>query len=288
MFPDRAPCFVLGGRYGDSIQLLPCFKAIFDRSGFKPVVICSHSYGSVYDGVSYVQAQPIRADWWSGIPAMKRIASECYGDGIVVQFWQEPPKHDDTIGFQGRNWTTLQSHGHAHGVDTNLDPNYGTSMARRCGFTQAEWCKLPLVFDRRNAGREAELVKRWMPRHPPKPVVLYNFTGISSPFAFAPEVVNTMLKFNRDFQFVDLGRVVAHRIYDLVGLMEQAVGMLHSDTATLHLSLAAPSVPYVAFTVDSWCASVPKGNCVLHIGYNSTPQRLHEVAAVLERWKAKA
>lgn len=39
MLPQSPPIFVLGGRYGDIIQLLGCFKKIHDCTHQKPIVI---------------------------------------------------------------------------------------------------------------------------------------------------------------------------------------------------------------------------------------------------------
>ena len=286
MFPTIPPAYAIGGRNGDLIQLLPCWKAIHDRIRRKPVVICSQEYASVFDGVSYVEPHPINAHWWKGLPAMKALAEQLYGGGIVAQFWQEPPRSDDTIGAKGKTWTTLQSHGHEHGVDMSLDPDYGTSMARRCGFSRSEWLKLPLVFDRRNRERE-ELLARQVFKADHRPVLLYNFAGVSSPFGYWPEVSNALMRTsNGHFNLVDLGKVRGHRIFDVLGLIDRAVGFITCDTYSLHLALGGKT-PYVAFTVDGWTSSVPKGNCVLHVKYNSTKPRLHEVMAVVESWKAK-
>ena len=284
MFQTDPPAFVLGGRFGDSVQVCPCFKAIYDRTGQKPVVICSSEYANVYESVTYVHPFPVQEHWYQGVPKMKRIAEELFGGGIVVQFWQEPPKHEDTIGFNGKGWITVQCHGHEHGVNMALDPDYGTSMARRCGFSREEWLSLPLIFDRRNTVREQKLVDAVVGGDR-RPLLLYHFSGISSPFGFIPEVLNPLMqRFGRDFKLVDLGKVQAHRIFDLVAVMERATGMILSDSAPLHLS-AATNTPYVACCVGGWTKSVPKGNCVLEITYNDVPRRIEEIMSIVEGWK---
>ena len=287
MIPTSSPCFIILGRFGDIIQLLPSFMEIHRRSGHKPVVITSTEYGSIYDGVSYVQPYLLREHWWSGIPKAKRIAQELFGNGIVCQFWHEPPKHDDTIGHGGRNWTTLQSHGQSHGVNLDYDPDYGTSMARRCGFARDEWVNLPLVFDRRSAARE-EMLLRNVRGTDPRPMLLFNFQGISSPFAFAPEILNPLMqRYGKHFKLVDLGQINAHRIYDMLVLYDHAAGLITSDTATAHLAPGS-NIPWVMCHVDGWTQSVPKGNCQLSIGYNETPRRINDVMNVVEGWKQNA
>lgn len=279
----QPPCFVLGGRFGDIIQLLPCFKAIFDRTGEKPVVISSDEYSSVYDGVSYVRPWAVRLHWWKGIEEMKKLAMENFGGGTVVQFWHEPPKNDDTIGFKGRTWTTLQSHGHNHGVDISLDPDYGTSMARRCGFSRDEWINLPLVFDLRDEKREEYLARNCI--SPRKPTILYNFAGISSPFAATPDVLQVLRMSGNDFHLVNLGALKALRIYDLLGIYDRAAGLITSDTSTAHLAVGS-KIPTVWYTVDGWCSSVPKGNCAMHCKYSQARLQLRELASVIQSWRA--
>ncbi len=76
----------------------------------------------------------------------------------------------------------------------------------------------------------------------------------------------------------------AHRIFDLLGLMDAAAGMITVDTASLHL-LAAAKCPYVALTRDHGQArSIPKGNCVLNVGYTEALRRMSEILDAMEAW----
>lgn len=279
MLPRQPACFILGGRFGDIIQMLPCFLEVRRRTGKKPVVICSRDYASVLDGVSYVEPHPVDAHWYAGIPKMQEIAKAQYGGGVLMQFWQQPPLHADTIGHGGKNWIVVQCHGHNHGVELSRDPDYGSSMARRAGFSQSEWMNLPLVFDQRDAKREAELARWYMSRH--KPVILYNFTGKSSPFGRAAEVLNLMRRL-RGVHLVNLGELRAVRIYDVLGLFDRAVGLVTIDTSTMHLAPAS-QIEYLGFTVDGWTTSRPKGNCTLEIKYSKAQLRMAAIQAWLER-----
>jgi hypothetical protein len=263
--------------------MFPCFLAIHQRTSTKPVVIVSTEYAGVFDGISYAEPYKLREHWWQGVPKARHIAETVFGNGIVPQWWNDDPTHIRMINEATQGNFVLQCHGHDWGVDVSKWPDYGTSMASRCGFTREEWLQLPLVFDRRDANREEALAKMVLANET-RPVVLYNFVGNSSPFQFAPEVINTMRnQFGRRFRFIDLAPIRGQRIYDLLGLYDRAVGLLTSDTATLHLAPAS-RIPYISFTVDSWSTSVPKGNCVLHVKYNSTPRRLPEVMQAIASW----
>lgn len=289
---EQPPCFIVLGRYGDIIQLLPAFKAVHDRTGLKPIVMTSTHYMNVLDGVSYVTPHPIDKEWWSGVPFARQLASDLYGGGVVPQWWADDPylwgtKQSFKDLFEHGN-TVLQSHGHGWGVDMADAPDYGTSMWQRAGFTPTEMMSLPLVFDRRDGHREGLLTRQHQGRGD-KPLLLLSFDGKSSPFGPYPEVMEQVNKFAHRFHFVMLGSpsgsVKAARIFDLLGLMDAAAGMITIDTASLHLALAS-KVPYIAYTrgPGDWCRSVPKGNCVKEIHYGHATQRLNEIAPILEGW----
>lgn len=278
----KSPVFVLGGRFGDHIQMIPCLMEIWKRTGRKPVMVCSSEYASVYDGISYVKCHPVSAPWWQGIPLMYQVANELYGGGRILQWWNADPKLTGWVDNPGG--IVLQCHGHNFaGVDVKDYPDYGTSMALRAGFERDEWISLPLVFDRRDYEREKHLVSLY--RRGPKPMLLVNFAGHSSPFGPTPEFMRMLQKHRDFFDIVDLGKIKATRIYDLLGFMDRAVGMITIDTSTAHLAPAS-RLPYVALTVNGWCSSVPKGHCVLHVKYNEALKRLSEVERTVESWKA--
>lgn len=271
----------LGGRTGDIMIVLPCLYEIYRRTGLRPLVISSREYTSIYNGTTYVEALSHPSHWYKGLQDMKQWAKKYAGtEGTVVQFWQEQPKNEDTIGFNGANWTTLQCHGFNHGVNMALDPDFGTSMVRRCGFSQAEWIKLPLVFDNRNEDREAALRRQYLHGH--KPAILFNFKGISSPFPNTPEVLNVLRPLQNEFQLVDLSKIYAKRIYDLLGLYDIAAFLISSDTATAHLAVGS-RVPTAWFTMDGWNGSVPRGNVAWHCKYSQARDRAKELWDIIKR-----
>lgn len=276
---EGPPAFAVLGRYGDIIQLLPAFKAIRDRTDFKPIVVTSTDYSAIYDGVSYVDPFPINGNWYQQIPFARDMARQHFGSCVVPQWWHECDRKDEICREQAQdNLTVLQSHGHNWGVDMNKNPDYGTSMWWRCGFAREEMMSLPLVFDRRDLAREAKLAETFTRFG--KPLLLYNFTGASSPFAPVPEVMRVIQEFSGKYKLVDLGTVMGHRIYDLLGLFDRAAGLITIDTSTLHLALGS-KVPYYAFKVGGWSSSVPKGNCRGSCFYSETLDKLDEVRQFL-------
>lgn len=281
MIPKGAPAFVLLGRFGDLIQMLPAFKAISDRTGAEPICLVSTEYATVFDGVSYVQPFPIHGHWYSQVCFARDLAKQHFGGAVVIPWFHEIDRAEEITREQGEGASVIQSHGINFGVDMAKNPNYGTSMWWRCGFTREEMMTLPLVFDRRNPQRETALAELVIGRNVKKPVVLYNFTGVSSPFAYVPEVMRTVSNYNNKFKFVDLGKIQAHRIYDLLGLYERAVGLITIDTSLLHLA-PATNIKYFAYTVDGWSRSVPKGNCFRDVLYSQCLERLSEMDEYLQ------
>ncbi len=276
------PCFIQLGRYGDLILLFPCFKAIYDRTGHKPVVIVSTSYANVFEGISYAKPVPVHWEWWQGIPQARQLAESQFGGAIVPQWWNDTPR-PDLVEQQFRGGTVLQCHGHSWGVDMHKWPDFQTSMWERAGFTAEEMRALPVVFDLRDFGREKLLRKSVGAEGDGKPILLLNFAGHSSPFGPYPEVYRVVNRFADRFRIVDMTKMRAHRIFDLLGLYDVAAGLITIDTATLHLA-GAGNVEYIAFTRSDWSHSVPKGKCVLEIGYHGAEHRVEELAPVLERW----
>lgn len=286
LFKGAPPAFILLGRYGDVIQVLPCLLAIYQRTAMKPVLIISDEYASVLEGVSYVTPHPIHAHWWKGIVQARQIARTLYGNAVVPQWWYDDTNHARMVTESSKGDFVIQCHGIEWGVDMSKHPDYGTSMASRLGFTQEEWVNLPLVFDKRVKVREETFARKVIGADP-RPVILYNFSGNSSPFGGAPEVLNGVRNtFGRIFRFLDLGSIHAFRIFDLLGFYDypKTVGLLTSDTSTLHLAPAS-GIPYIGFTVNSWSSSVPKGNCVLHVKYNDVRARTKEIVDQVGRWK---
>lgn len=251
---------------------------MFDETDIQPLVMVSTKYSSIFDGISYAEPWPVNLDWWKGTSAAKSLALRASYDVIVPQFWNDPPEDKRTRIGNGN--IVLQAHGHIWEVEGE-SADFGTAMWNRLGFTRAQMIAEPLVVDRRDRLREDELVRQNIHGH--HPLLLYNFTGICSPFPYVPEVLHVISKYRSRFELVDLGVIRAYRIYDLLGLYDRAVGLITIDTATAHLAPGS-AVPTLWFTVDSTGASVPRGNVALHVKYSETPKRLAEIENLLDKW----
>lgn len=267
LFPDqpdysRPPAWIQMGRVGDLILLMPAWQAWAERSGKKTVVITSKEFGQVLEGASYIQPILLPYSWYDAAKA-RQWAQARYGQVIVTQL-------------------------HGTGLHTPPDdlPSFSLTMWRRTGLAE-EYATLPLTFDQRNPNREANLLARVLTNA--KPFVLIKTDAWTSPFDGSNEVRAIMREvFKDEVQIVDLDKVVAHRVFDLLALIDKAIGLVTVDTMCLHLASASPT-EYVAFTRDDGqSGSIPKGNNCLQIGYGQWDNQRYPFELQMKLWLAKA
>lgn len=273
--------FVIGGKAGDCVQMVAAFHAISDRTSQPVNVVCSETYASIFDGCSFVNAVSVPVPWDTGLPKMKAVAQDRFGGGTPLQFWHDvtSPEFKNT-----RGGIALQIHGKHFKVDTAIDPHYSASMFRRAGFTWPEALTLRPVFDQRDSKRESVLLNRcWPDAKRNKPMLLVALDAQSSPWGYLPEAYPILNPLYRHFHVVDIGKLKCVRVYDMLTLFENAVGLITVDTLALHLA-ATTNLPYCAFTQNDWVGSVPKGNCVLRIPYKDTIRRLPDLRKTVESW----
>jgi hypothetical protein len=277
----QSPVFILLGKFGDLILMSPAFRQIYERTGVKPVVVASTEFSTILEGMSWVISHPMNYNWLYETEKARALCKEIYGGAIVPQWWHCTPG-PELIEEQYRGSTTLQCHRLEFGVNIEKWGNYMISMWGRAGFTKEEMMRYQVEFDRRDAQREAQLV-RMLRRNLNKPMLVVQFGAQVSPLAAVPEVWQVLLRYKHAFNIVDISNVRAHRLYDLMGLFEAAVGCVTCDTSSLHM-MGGAGTPYIAFTANGWGASIPKGNCVLEIKYDTAVKHLHEMIPVLDEW----
>lgn len=265
MTQHQPVCFAHLGKYGDIMILLPGLKAIFDATGIRPVCIVSEQFASIFDGVSYAHPWSVRLGWYSDVDIACSLGTLRYGHCIVPKWW-DCKGATCPVKLDNGPLVSLKIHGKSIQVPWLEWDSYQSSQWRASGFTLQQMMDWPLLFDRRSAEREADLRARTF--HSERPKLLFNLsTSGTSPFVYVPEILPML--YQSGCEVVDLSQVRAVRIYDLLGLYDHAIGLVTSDTSTLHLA-AASSVPYVAFVNNGGSGSIPKGNCVLKVRYRDT------------------
>lgn len=269
----KATCFVVLGKFGDIISLLPAFKKSFTATGRRPVVMVNEQYQSALGGVSYVEPWTVTHDWPSGTVAARNEAESRFSNVIVPQFW-----NDDRPMAAAASDSVLSLNGIDHRINVQEWPNCSEAMWSIAGLDQEDLKHFRVELDLRDMEREkaaCTTVSNWK-----KPVILYNLDGASCPFGLAPELLKALWPMSNMLQLVDLSRVRCEKVYDLVGLMDRAAGMITVDTSTLHLA-SASRVPYIAFTNDSWSRAKPMGNCVLEVPYSRVESMIKQIAQVV-------
>lgn len=251
--PEREAFFQMG-RFGDLILLLPAFKEWADRTGRPVVVFTSEHYGTVLEGVSYVEPVYLKYDWYMQAGEALAVATGRYPKVRRTQLY-------------GSGMPTFRP--------DNL-PSFSLTMWREAGLPN-HYARLPLVFDRRDAQREEALCAGKV-----RPFLLVSLEGETSPLDCAAELLAMLEKtFGASVAIIETAKVNAHRVYDLLGLMDKAVGLVTIDTMTLHLA-AASNVPTIHLVRDDARAgSVPKGNVACVIGYSKVQQKFDQIRKVI-------
>lgn len=254
-------CFAHLGKFGDLEILFPGFKAIYDATGIPPVCIVSSEFATIFEGISYAEPWTVNLHWNSQVGEAKKLGVKTFGHCIVPKFW-DIPGEKPPFRLNGERPINLQIHGRIMQIPAKEWDSYQASQWRYSGFTMEQMLEWPLVFDRRDENREADLRRRLFKTDLPK-LIVNLYPGGSSPWRYG----NTILQWLHGFEVINITNVVAHRIYDLLGLYDHAAGLITSDTATLHLA-SASEVPYIAFVNNGGSGSIPKGNCLLKVRYD--------------------
>jgi len=272
----HSPCYMAGGgRFGDLMIILPGLKHQFESTGIKPVVICAKKFSGLFDGVSYADCWPVyglnHVDN-SHLMICYSIAKRYFGDGqIVVPKWWEigtsEPKFHKEPDDSWRSKVTPDE------MDT-----YMTNQWRACGWTMTELLEWPLVFDKRDSVRESVLVSENTTN---RPFVLFNFSGISSPFSEGSKILEALAPLTKEIDLIDLSAIKAERIYDLLGLFDLALCLVTIDTSTFHLS-AASTVPTIHLQRSGHGGSLPRGNSILKVKYDHVDIQLKNIKDAIE------
>lgn len=252
----EAPALVLLGRAGDIINSLP-IAAHYARLHKQPIpFVIQKQFVPILECTSYCEPVP-----WEG---------ELY---MTV---------NEAIAWAKKRWSTvyaIQTWGHNYNPGV-VEVSFCDEHFRLAKLT-GQRGKWPLVFDRRNAKREAALLARYDTQ---KPIILYSLKGFSSPYRQAELILQELSRFASTCTLIDTHTCHAECLVDLLGLYDVARALITIDTATMHLAPAS-KVPYIALTVDSkptWHTTPPLGNVRLNVPYSQTEAKLGEIRATLE------
>lgn len=234
---NKDVCIVQLGRFGDIINILPIALHIHNQYG-KPHMMVSREFASILDGVSYVE--PYIVDLAnSQLHDALTIANREFKHVIITQIW-------------GKDWQ-----------QERLTQAYNVESWRAAGFLNKfqERSAWKPVFDRRDRERERALLNKARGPHT-KPMILLAASSVSSPFPKERQselLARLNEKYGARYLVVDLTPLRSDRIYDILGLIEDASVVITVDTAVLHLTAATDTDLVCITNPHPWLGSVPRG-----------------------------
>lgn len=251
------------GRYGDIINILPLLRSE-EAQGRKCRLMVASEFSSILDGISYVEPCVYDGPYHELDRACEKAAE--FGEFVCTQV-NAPPEMVREFTYQPAGYKVAQT------------TSFVKESWRAAGMLNLWDQMLPLEFDQRSPEREAKLCKEVLKQKKGKrkPTVLVSIGGVTSPFIHRDLIWTLLrLKFEKKFQLVDLSTVKAERIYDLIGLFEQAHCLIANDSAPLHLAYACPKMPVLALVNDKpipWNGSPWRPSHIFHCRYSDFTQR---------------
>lgn len=243
--------FIQLGRLGDIANILPMAYAKA-QAGHEVFCYAHEDFASMLDGVSYV-TPIVRGGLHRDIAGAIADAKDRGFDEIIE----------------------TQVDGSARAFKSGAS-NFQMESWRRAGM-EDQFHNLPLIFDNRDAEREASLKEWHLFQAKDRPVLAYALNGWSSPFVRRAEFAALNAKFSDQFYLIDLCRIQCKKPYDLLALIECATVLV--ATHTMHLVLAnATGTPTIALGPAisprhdrpvSWYWAEPRSHWIAKLDYDA-------------------
>lgn len=255
--------YVLLGRAGDLINFMPVLWKEA-QEGRRCSVMTTAPFDQIFDGISYADCivyPGSPADITGAVEAAKKLSS----DVVVVQ----------TAGPEAE----IKKHCFAKAATES----FAKESWRLAGKLDLWKENLPLIFDKRDKARENDL----LPDSFKKAIILYSTGGVSSKFQYATLLKMLLnLRFKVGFKLIDVSTIKAHRLYDLIGLMEKALFLVATDSAVLHLARAVPTLPVIALQADTpglWNGSPWRPEYIWTCRYRDFPRRAPSMIEAIDK-----
>lgn len=253
-------CFIALSKFGDIIQALPIIEREYKKSHKKPDVITSEKYSSVFHGLTYVRKVIIYGGKWSDLHGAIKFAKSMYNDVEILQ-------------CHGENFPFKQT-----------KPSFQHEVYDRVGLLD-QWQSSKPRFDRRDASREKSLLASLGIGS--DKFILVGDQSESSPFKQIEELkVMLNTKFGEAYKIILLSRVRAEKIYDLIGLYDQAAALVTTECVHTHLAWAS-NVPMFVLSADGWRGSAFRRNFAFYLKYADWERRKNDFMASIESFLVK-
>jgi hypothetical protein len=269
-----ASVHVNAGRYGDIISFLPVLYNEYQETKVKPRLVVSKDYADILDGVSYVE--PLVFDG-----AFEDIA----GAVAFAKTFADDVKTSQVVGIP--DVIVSQVYGNSHAPQVVCD-SFQKDAWKLAGKLDLWPSQPPLVFDLRDKKREKRLYK-YIPTF--KPWIVVSTRGFSSPFPWNDLLWEILNHSFPNHHIVDLAKVKAERMFDLLGIMDHpnTEAMILTDSGPLHLSYATTK-PVHALIADSptmWFGSAWRPSYASYTRYKNFPRDVTRILDLIRNPPAK-
>jgi hypothetical protein len=258
------------GKYGDVCFLLPALYDEFKQTGIKPSLIISKHFQDILDGTSYIN----KIVYDGAFDDIKGALEFCKSLSLE-------PKTAQVVGDS--NFIISQVYGKDHHPKIITD-SFGKDILRLAGKLNTWPKQLPLVFDKRSSKREEKLTKGL---RKDKPWIVVSTRGFSSPFPWNDLLWEILNHSFPDHLIIDLSKIKAERIYDLLGIMDHpnTEAMILTDSAPLHLSYATtkPVHALVADTPTMWFGAAWRPSYASYTRYKNFPRDVIRILDLIRK-----
>lgn len=236
--------FIMLGRSGDIINILPALEFEYKNYHYKPILVIAQQYHELLEGCKYIHPLVWHGDFTECNQALETIKKN-FPDHEIINC-------------------------SVYGKDLKVDRRSYSFLLDAWRFSQCPvpWGRLKPSFDKRDSKREDELLKHF--DLDGKPLILTALSGTSSPFYRSKELVKNLTDQLPEFQVTDISNYKADRLFDLLALYEKAFCLIAIDSAPLHLAAAIPSLPVISLITDqpAWYRSSWRSNHILRMLYS--------------------
>ena len=250
-------CFVALSKFGDIIQALPIIKHEFEKTGKKPHVITSEKFSSIFEGCSYIGKVLISPGQWGDLHGAVRFGKSKYSDVVILQC------HGENFPFK------------------HTKPSFQHEVYDRVGLLNY-WATMKPDFDRRNFGREKALLDGYQLTG--QKYILVADHSESSQFKEIEELkVMLATKFGSEYRLVMLSSIKAEKIFDLLGVYENAVALVSTESVHTHLAWAT-NVPMFVLAANGWRGSAMRNGFKFYIKYADWEYRKNDLIESLDKF----
>lgn len=266
---------IIPGKHGDIIQMLPALEKLSKKQCAPVTVAAVEPYLQTLEGASYVKPERLGGDWKKAAVEGRRIHPEA----VIPQFWLDPMS-DELMSHSFKNPVVASFRGKGLYIDGDKFPDYGTAMWVKMGYKKEDMLKGRPKFDQRDADRERALVDFF--RLNGKPSIVMALESESSPFGWVPELVNALNQRFRDtVRFINIHRFRCVRIFDMLGLLDAADGLITADSALFHLA-AASKKPWIGLRAPGWSGSIARNAC-MSLVYPEVPVHMEQILEMVTK-----